>query len=83
MGYIVIWVEYDSATPARNFASKIISDYQAASKEITTDRRTYVHPATDELGNVINVLFGHSAGAFLSFPVAAMVATPGKRPSAV
>lgn len=79
MGYIVIWVEYDTNTPPGQFASTILAAYQKALKFVTgpTLLHKRVQPATDSNGNVISVLFGHSAGAFLAFPVAQLAAEPG------
>ncbi len=77
MGYLVIWVEYDTNTPPSQFASTVLSAYQSALKHVTRKDRKYVQPATDANGNVISVLFGHSAGAFLAFPVAQLAAEPG------
>jgi hypothetical protein len=77
MGFIVIWVEYDTNTPAAEFASTVLSDYQLALKHIARKNRSYVQPATDARGDVISVVFGHSAGAYLTFPVAQLAAEPG------
>ncbi len=77
MGYIVIWVEYDTLKSARNFASAVLSDYKKALALIAKNPGTYVQPATDSSGNILSVVFGHSAGAFLAFPVASMAAAAG------
>jgi hypothetical protein len=77
MGYIVIWVEYDTLTSPKKYASVVFKDYQTALKTITSNPGTYVQPATDSNGNILSTVFGHSAGATLSFQVADMAAMAG------
>lgn len=77
MGYIVIWVEYDTLSGPKNYASIVLKDYQKALSTITSDPGKYVQPATDSQGNVLSTVFGHSAGATLSFQVADLAALPG------
>ncbi len=77
MGYIVIWVEYDTLTGPKTYASTILKDYQKALATIASKPGTYVQPATDSNGNILSTVFGHSAGATLSFQVADLAAMPG------
>ena len=69
-GYIVVWVQYDTNQPADHLLTVILAVFQDGLQKIRDIGQ--VLPQTDPAGVPIAVVVGHSAGAYLSFPLAAL-----------
>jgi hypothetical protein len=74
MGSSVIWVLYDQVS-ANQFASAVITDYQAALKALTEPG--LIPPVIAPDGQPLTAIVGHSSGAWLAYIVASEAATSG------
>ena len=70
MGYTVIWVEYDVNVSATQFAGTIESSYASALSILSTTPGLI--PALKDTNQLpVTVIVGHSAGAYMSYIIAA------------
>jgi pimeloyl-ACP methyl ester carboxylesterase len=82
MGYVVVWVQYDSGLrPPWVFADNAIEAWRDALGRLNRDRwwDRHVNPELDVSGGFKTAIVGHSAGGFLSAIIAARAADPTNR----